>query len=291
MPILPTDVRKWTLYKIVNPKNRVYIGITTNLPKRIRNYETINCLHQTALRYSLLKYGFPAHNFEVIETFSSTISEAYGKEIFWIRTYMSNYAKWPKQNGLNLTDGGRGSHGRVMSEETKQKLREANLGKKYSDETKAKLSAMKKGKKIKSGWTEDKRQRMSETKLSSGYRHPDEIKKIIGEAGRGNKNCLGQKQSPETIAKRVVHLKGNKFRLGHKGSEKQKEAVRKTFNKPIIQYDLQGNELNRFVSVTDAVKITGICHSTIENSAKGRIKKPLKFIFKYKKDVGFREGV
>ena len=32
---------------------------------------------------------------------------ANGKEIFWIRSYMSNYSKWPEMRGLNLTDGGK----------------------------------------------------------------------------------------------------------------------------------------------------------------------------------------
>ena len=40
-----------------------------------------------------------------------------GKEMFWIRSYMSNKNKYPEQNGLNLTDGGEGRINAKMSED------------------------------------------------------------------------------------------------------------------------------------------------------------------------------
>lgn len=283
---LRNEIREWHIYKLVNPKNRVYIGITTNLPKRIRNYQTINCLHQTALRYSLLKYGFEAHSFEVIESFSATVSQAYGKEIFWIRTYMSNYSKWPERNGLNLTEGGRGSHGRVMTDETKEKLRQANLGKKYSHETKAKLSAMKKGKKINRVFTEEEKQIARER--NSKYRHTEEMKKFIGKCSKGNKNMLGKKQS-ESQKKKISELhKGNKYNLGRATSDKQKKKASEIFSKPIVQYDLYENFISSYPSIKEAIKGTGVSVWSIRQSAKGRVKNPRQFIFKYKEDVGFR---
>ena len=57
----------------------------------------------------------------------------------------------------NMTDGGEGCAGRVLSEETKKKLSEAHKGRKKSIDHRKKLSEAKIGKKI----TEDHRKNMS----------------------------------------------------------------------------------------------------------------------------------
>jgi hypothetical protein len=46
----------------------------------------------------------------------------------------------------NLTDGGEGSSGRILSEETKQKISQANKGKLTTEETRRKISEANKGK-------------------------------------------------------------------------------------------------------------------------------------------------
>jgi len=117
----------WNIYKIVNPKNRVYIGITTDLPKRIKHYERADCRSQQALFHSFRKYGVSGHSFDLIESFTTEKDFAMDREIYWISYYKCNYSKLPEENGLNLTDGGRGSHGRVMSEETKALVNKEEL--------------------------------------------------------------------------------------------------------------------------------------------------------------------
>lgn len=82
----------------------------------------------------------------------------------------------------NRTDGGDGCSGKIVSEETKKKLREFNLGKKYSEETKAKL------KKIKSG----------QNHPLYGKVHSDETKKLQSKVKLGKNNPFyGKKHSEE----------------------------------------------------------------------------------------------
>lgn len=81
------------------------------------------------------------------------------------------YGRRNNNTGLlvNLTDGGEGNYGLVVSDETKQRLREINLGKKQSDETRAKRRLLM----------------------------------------LGNKHNLGKKATPETIEKLRIACAGN----------------------------------------------------------------------------------
>lgn len=137
---------------MTSPSNGVYVGLTLNLPRRIRNYKRLNCSAQSLLYNSLSKYGFDSFKFEVIDSFEGTHSDAKSKEIFWIRTNMSNRNKYPDFNGLNLTNGGEGKIGCKMPETQKEFLRDLYKGKafftgfKHTEEAKQKMSEKKKGK-------------------------------------------------------------------------------------------------------------------------------------------------
>jgi hypothetical protein len=91
----------------------------------------------------------------------------------------------------NKSDGGDGSSGAIRSEETKEKIRQANLGKKkprevgekiskaltgrkLSEEMKAKLRAGHKGRKC----TEEHKRKVSEAK--KGFKHTEEAKRLMG---------------------------------------------------------------------------------------------------------------
>jgi hypothetical protein len=78
--------------------------------------------------------------------------------------------------------------GRVHTEETKQKIREAHKGKsKHTEESKEKLR-----------------------QFRTGMKHSEETKNKISEAGLGNKRCLGYKHTQETKDKVSKSLEGNK---------------------------------------------------------------------------------
>lgn len=70
------------IYKITNPKGRIYIGQSTNIEKRFKQYIALcNCKSQIKLYRSLVKYAFSEHIFEVIEELS--IGELNVRERYW----------------------------------------------------------------------------------------------------------------------------------------------------------------------------------------------------------------
>jgi len=117
------DIRNWVIYKVTSPSGRIYIGKTSNYRLRLNQYRKGDNSKQRVLGNSIKKYGFNNHIFEIIDSFESDLGYVNGKEMFWIRSYMANVNKWPKFNGMNLTDGGEGQLGRPHTEETKAKIR------------------------------------------------------------------------------------------------------------------------------------------------------------------------
>lgn len=89
------------IYKITNPKGKVYIGKSKNIEKRFKSYYKMqHCHQQIKLFNSLKKYGPENHIFEIVEEcFVDQLNE---KEKYYIKFYNS------LDNGLNLTIGGDG---------------------------------------------------------------------------------------------------------------------------------------------------------------------------------------
>lgn len=109
----------YVIYKIVSPSGRVYIGSTKNLHKRFKSYREVTCKAQTKLYHSLLKYGVDAHKFEVIEFVKET-DKLLDRENYW--GFYFNCLDVDK--GMNLRLPKVGSEPTVISEETRQLLRE-----------------------------------------------------------------------------------------------------------------------------------------------------------------------
>ena len=56
------------IYKITNPKSKIYIGQSIDIEKRFKQYQSLcNSKSQTKLYRSLNKYGVENHIFEIIE--------------------------------------------------------------------------------------------------------------------------------------------------------------------------------------------------------------------------------
>ena len=49
------------IYKITNPKGKIYIGCTNNLEKRIKNYQNGKITTQPLMFESWSKYGWDSH--------------------------------------------------------------------------------------------------------------------------------------------------------------------------------------------------------------------------------------
>lgn len=96
-----------TIYKITSPTGKIYIGQTTNLKLRIRDYKSksYKLKEKTKILNSLRKYGFDNHIFEIIEQVDISLGDE--REIYWINFYKS----YNTTNGMNLTSGGKRTPG------------------------------------------------------------------------------------------------------------------------------------------------------------------------------------
>jgi group I intron endonuclease len=120
------------IYKITNPKGKIYIGQSINIDRRFKEYKTLQCKQQPKIYNSLKKYNPENHIFEIIE--ECILEQLNDKELYW-KLYYDCVNK-----GLNceLYDKGVGP----KSEITKQKIslsqkgNKYNLGKKRTKETK-----------------------------------------------------------------------------------------------------------------------------------------------------------
>jgi len=117
-----------------------------------------------------------------------TWDEVVELEKYWI----SHYGRKNLGEGtlVNLTDGGEGSYGRVLSEETKRKIGKKSKLKVYNDEYRKKLSDTLKGSKnhrYGKKLSKETRKKISESQLGEkhhwyGTKRPEKVRKKIGES-------------------------------------------------------------------------------------------------------------
>lgn len=145
------------IYKITNPKGKIYIGQSIDILKRFNQYKLLHCKAQRKLYNSLLKYGVDKHLFEIIiecDILELNENERYYQEIYFCLG----------MKGLNLCLVNSNSRSGKHSEETKKLIGLKSLGRFHSKETKLKNSLSKIGRK-----------------------HTEEHKLKIGIGGKGKK--------------------------------------------------------------------------------------------------------
>jgi len=131
------------IYKITNPKGRIYIGQSINIESRKSKYRCLSSYaKQPKIYNSLQKYGFENHTFEIIEECSTECLDE--RETYWKQYYLDQVGgDWTKVMFCNLYDNGGGP----LSEETKQKISKSKKGRIPSNETKQKrIMGLKRGK-------------------------------------------------------------------------------------------------------------------------------------------------
>jgi group I intron endonuclease len=126
------------IYKIVNPKGRVYIGESTHIEKRWQQYKNGHCNKQWKLYNSIQKYGWEAHKVEVLE--ECTIASLRERERYWQLLHNSI------AQGLNLKLTGVGELKTEDSLGVSLNRSKGQTGRRHTQETKNKLSLIRKGK-------------------------------------------------------------------------------------------------------------------------------------------------
>jgi len=143
-------------------------------------------------------------------------------------------------NLVNMTDGGEGALGLIRSEETRQKMSEANkgesnpnFGKTPSEESRLKMSKAQKGRtfseesrlkmsKAQKGRTFSEESRLKMSKAKKGKTHSEEVRQKISE---GNKGKTYSEEVKDNMAKGAKHRKNVKGYYFHKSSKKWRAKI------------------------------------------------------------------
>lgn len=121
------------LYKITNPNGKCYFGITNHLRGRFARHLKA----ESAVGHSLRKYGPENHLIEVLLTGRRELISRMEK------VFIEEYGTIGN-DGLNSTTGGDNEY--LLSDETKEKIRLAHIGRVMPQSTRDKISAANKGK-------------------------------------------------------------------------------------------------------------------------------------------------
>ena len=197
------------IYKIRNLTNgKFYIGSTIDFDKRkydhFRDLKNNNH-HSYHLQNAFNKHGEQSFIFEAIEKLEPNKGKLLEREQCWIDSLTPEY---------NICKIAGSCLGIKLSDETKQKMSEAQKGKFHSEETKLKMSEARKGKHL----SEDHKRKMSESKKGEknhnfGKHLSEEIRQKLSEVQKGThigeKNSFyGKKHSDETKQKMSEAQKG-----------------------------------------------------------------------------------
>lgn len=185
------------IYKITNPKGKVYVGQSMNIGQREASYKGLHCSNQTRLFNSITKYGFSNHTFEVIE--ECTVHQLNIRERYWQDYYNV------LEVGLNCRLTGLVDKSGLVSVETRERMSRAATGKVLSKETKDKMSANMLGNKRAIG-----------NSNTLGRTHTEEAKAKMSKAKKGIKRGPRSQEVTQKISK------GN---LGKVVSEESKQRM------------------------------------------------------------------
>lgn len=215
---------RYSIYSIRNKINgKRYVGLTRDITSRWYHhiYELRRGLHHSSkLQRAFNKYGEDNFEFSVLETVDCDFDFIASEEIAFIQKYDSCI------NGYNITHGGEGTDKRVLTEETKEKLRKAMqgntyaLGKKHSEDTKKRQSeAMKHCSDI-----EERKLRASNILIELW--NTQEFREKMQLLNKGNTYNLGKHLTEDTKLKlSVSHLGSKNPFYGKHHTEDTKRAL------------------------------------------------------------------
>ena len=257
-------------------KDMWYVGQTVDPERRFKQHinDAINKKDNNIFHRALKKYGLDNFVYCILED-NILRDNLNMKEIEWIEYYDSYYS------GYNLTLGGGGTVSRICTEETRKKISESRkgqtpwiFGKHHSDETKHKISESNKGKQIGiinpmygKHHSKESREKMSEA--MKGRNHPF--------YGTHRKESTKQKISSSNKGK---HNFNGMYGKRHKESTKKKMSISNKNKSKVNKYDLNGNFICSYNSITEAIKQNPKA-AHISDVCRGIRKQAAGFIWKY----------
>lgn len=172
------------IYKITNPKGKVYIGKSINIKKRFLQYKNLHCKLQVILYNSFLKYGFEKHIFEVL-------CECEKEELDLKEKYYQELYTCVGVNGLNCFINGDEKEKRFYSKESKKSFIGKRKGMKIKCSEELRI---KKSNNLKNNSLIYKR--YGENNYFFGKKHSEETKRIISIKNSGPNNVFYGKKRP-----------------------------------------------------------------------------------------------
>jgi hypothetical protein len=246
---LSKDVKICGIYKITNPNNRVYIGQSNDIRRRILTYfEPKGGSSQVRLKASFNKHGIDLHNLIILEECKESLLNE--RERYW----QEHYSVLGK-SGLNCKMTTTLDKSGTLSDETKKLI-----GSKTKGTTKTCQSTMKKVYQYsKDGAFLQEYISLREAERQTGI-HSSSIRHSIKKRGF-SKSAGGYLWSYDKL----------QFHFGHVGQ----------IGKPIQQYSLNNKLIQEFDSICTASKQLNINKSGIIRCCKGKQKQCGGFTFKY----------
>lgn len=264
------------IYQIRNvSNNKLYIGSTNNFGKRKNSHFSKlskQIHHSCHLQRSYNKYGKENFVFEML--FTCPDSELIRIEQYFINNYR------PEYNILKVA----GSHkGKIVSQETRDKLRTINLGKKQSEETKKKISLKLIGKRF----SEDEKDIKYKNRRRSVYKIDIKTLEILAEF----KTITEAAKFANTYVSGIsAAARGEIFSAGgfcwtftdDYSLDALKTRKNKRPGRQIVQFDFNMNVINVYDSILEASKITNLCDTNIGSNLRNKTRHAGGFIWKYK---------
>jgi group I intron endonuclease len=211
----------YAIKNIIN--NKVYIGSAINIDRRWEQHKKLLKKakhHSKHLQYAWDKDGEQNFKLEVLEEVVNPLHL-----VSYEQVYLDYYKSYEDDHGYNICKVAGSTYGLKHTEEAKQKIRQASIGRivKHSEETKQKLREASTDKKH----TEEARQKISE----ASKKRSEEIRKKAIEVNTGRKLSEEHKQklreaSTGKTLSEEARQKIREAKTGKKRSEETKQKLR-----------------------------------------------------------------
>ena len=289
MNTITYDKGKWSIYiHRCFANNKAYIGIAKGNPENRwgANGKKYQKNSQPVFYNAIQKYGWDGFE-HIIWATNLEHDEAKHMERMLIALFQTNCRRYKSpEYGYNETDGGDGSAGRSVKQETREKIGNAHRGKTLSDEHKEKIRKFFIG-------------RPSPTK---GMRHSIETREkmskshigmVFTKEHRKNLSIANQKETAGFHNHR--HTEETKQRqkeatAARNATQEWKEQNRLNLSKPVVQCTIEGKVIKVWSWIKGASDVLGILRSGIIRCCQGERRTSGEYRWYYLYDQTRKDG-